>query len=65
MSHGGSVVKNRPANADVGSVSGSGISPAEEDGNPLRSSCLENSMDGGAWQAAVQLVTTSQTGLSD
>ena len=28
---------------------GSGRSPAEWNGNPLHYSCLENSMDGGAW----------------
>ena len=26
----------------------------EGNGNPLQYSCLENTMDGGAWQAAVQ-----------
>ena len=29
----------------------------EENGNPLQYSCLENSMDKGAWQAIVQRVT--------
>ena len=47
------VVKNPPADAgdirDVGSIPGSGISPGEGNGNPLQYSCLENSMDGGAW----------------
>ena len=32
---------------------------------PLRYSCLENPMDGGAWWAAVHGVAKSQTGLSD
>ena len=32
---------------------------------PLQYSCLENPMDGGAWQAAVHGVTKSRTGLSD
>ena len=42
---GGSVVKNLPANvADVGSVSGLGRSPAEENGNPLQYSYLGNPM---------------------
>ncbi len=46
------VVKNLPANAgDVGSIPGSGRSPGEGNGNPLQYSCLENPMDGGAWQA--------------
>ena len=34
-------------------------------GNPLQYSCLENPMDGGAWQAAVHGVTKSLTRLSD
>ena len=37
----------------------------EGNGNPLRYSCLENPMDGGAWQAAVHGVTKSRTLLSD
>ena len=37
----------------------------EGDGTPLQYSCLENSMDGGAWQAAVHGITESQTRLSD
>ena len=45
---GGAVVKNPPANAgDAGSISGSGRSPGEGNGNPLQNSCLENPMDGG------------------
>ena len=34
---------------DLGSISRSGRSPGEENGNPLQYSCLENSMDGRAW----------------
>ena len=34
-------------------------------GTPLQSSCLENPMDGGAWQAVVQGVATSRTQLSE
>ena len=34
-------------------------------GSPLQYSCLENSMDGGAWWATVHGVTKSQTRLSD
>ena len=49
------VVKNFPANAgdasDVGTISGSGRSPGEGNGNPLQYSCLENSMDSRAWWA--------------
>ena len=37
----------------------------EENGNPLQYSCLENSMDRGAWWATVHGVTKSQTGLGD
>ena len=32
----------------------------EGNGNPLQYSCLENPMDGGAWQAAVHGVTKSR-----
>ena len=34
---------------DPGSIPGSGRSPGEGNGNPLQYSCLENSMDAGAW----------------
>ena len=34
---------------DLGSIPGSGRSPGEGNGNPLQYSCLENSMDRGAW----------------
>ena len=37
----------------------------EGKGTPLQYSCLENPMDGGAWQAIVHGVTNSQTRLSD
>ena len=48
------MVKNPPANAgDSGSISGSGRSPEEGNGNPLQYSYLENPMDRGAWQATV------------
>ena len=36
----------------------------EGNGNPLQYSCLENSMDGGAWQATVPVVAESWTRLS-
>ena len=36
-------------------------SPGEGNGNPLQYSCLENPMDGGAWEAAVRGVAKSQT----
>ena len=34
---------------DLSSISRSGRSPREGNGNPLQYSCLENPMDGGAW----------------
>ena len=37
----------------------------EGNGTPLQYSYLENLMDGGAWEAAVQGVAKSQTRLSD
>ena len=50
---------------DLGSIPGSGRSPGEGNGNPLQYSCLENSMDGGAWWATVHGVTKSRTWLSN
>ena len=38
---------------DVGSIPGLGRSPGERNGNPLQYSCLENSMDRGAWWVTV------------
>ena len=56
------MVKNLPANAgDVGSVSGLGRSLGRGNGNPPQYSCLENSMDRGAWQTIVYGVTESDT----
>ena len=63
---GGSDSKASAHNAgDLGSIPGSGWSPGEGNGNPLQYSCLENSMDGGAWWATVHRVTKSRTRLSD
>ena len=63
---GGSVVKNPPAKAgDEGSIPGSGRSPEEGNGNSLQYSCLENSMDRGAWRATVHGAAQSRTQLSD
>ena len=42
-----------------------GIPYGEGNGTPLQYSCLENPMDGGAWQAAVQGVAESRTRPSD
>ena len=50
---------------DLGLNPGLGRSPEEGNGNPLQYSCLEKSMDGGAWlQATVHGITKSQTRLS-
>ena len=46
---------------DLGSKPGLGRSPGEGNSNPLQYSCLENPTDGGAWQAAVYVVTKSWT----
>ena len=55
---GGSDSKESTCNAvDSGSMSGLGGSPGEGNDNPLQYSCLEKSMDRGAWQATVHGVT--------
>ena len=63
-----SAVKNLPANAgdtgDTGSIPGPVRSPKGGHGNPLQYSCLENSMDRGAWWATVHGVAQSQARLS-
>jgi len=46
---------------DSASIRGLEDPPGEESGNPLRYSCLGNSMDRGAWWAIVLGVTESQT----
>ena len=51
---GGSDCKDSACKAeDPDSIPGLGRFPGEGNGNPLQSPCLENSMDRGAWQAAV------------
>ena len=50
---------------DPDAILGSGRSPGEGNGSPLQYSCLENSLDGGAWWATVHGVTKSWTRLSD
>ena len=54
---GGSLAKNLPGSGI--SISGLGRSPGVGNGNPLQYSCLENSMDRGAWQATVHEVEKS------
>ena len=48
---------------DLGSIPGPGRSLGEGNSSPLQYSCLENSVDRGAWQATVHVVTKSQTQL--
>ena len=49
---------------DVGSILGLGRPPGVGNGSPLQYSCLENSMDRGAWRATVHRVTKYQTQLN-
>ena len=55
------MVKNLPADTrderDTGLTPVLGRSPGVGNSNPLQSSCLENSMDRGAWQAIVHGIT--------
>ena len=54
---GGSDGKESAGNArDLGSIPGSGRFLGEWNGNPLQYSCLENSMNRGAWWATVHRV---------
>ena len=51
------MVKNPLTNKGVvGLIPELGRSPGEGNGNPLQYSCLENPIDGGAWQATVHEV---------
>ena len=60
------MVKKSACNAgDPGLIPGLGKSSGEENGNPLQYSCLENSMDKGAWWATIHGAAKSQTQLSD
>ena len=63
------VAKNLVTNAgdirDVGLILGLGRSPGEGNGKSLQYSCLENSMDRGAWRATVHGITKSWTQLSN
>ena len=63
---GGSEVKASAHNAgDLDSIPGSVRSSGEGNGNPLQYSCLENTMDRGAWWAIVHGVAKSWTQLGD
>ena len=62
---GGPDSKEAACNArDLGSIPGLGRYPGEGNGYPFQYSCLENSMDRGAWWATVYEVGRSQTRLS-
>ena len=62
---GGSDSKESTCSAeDEGLILESERAPGEGDGNPLQYSCLENSMDRGAWWATVHEVVKSWTQLS-
>ena len=62
------MVNNLPANAgdagDIGLIPGSGRCPAVGNGNPFQYSCLENSIDRGAWWVTVHGFAKSWTQLS-
>ena len=49
---------------NVALIPGSGRSPGGGNSNPLQYSCLENSMDRGAWWATVHGIVKSRTWLS-
>ena len=59
------MVKNPPANAGDGRgeglISPSGRSLGGRNNNPLQYSCLENTMDRGAWQATIYRAANGQT----
>ena len=61
----GTVVKNLLASTGdtrkVGSTPGSGRSPGIGNGNLLQDSCLENSINRGAWLTIIHGVAKSQT----
>ena len=50
---------------DLDSIPGSEGFPGEGNGYPLQYSCLENSMDRGAWRATIHGVTKSWTQVSN
>ena len=56
------MVKELAYNAgDPGSIPEGGRSSGERGGNPVQYSCLENSMDRGAWWATIHRVAESDT----
>ena len=66
MMVGSSAGKESVCNAgDLGSIPGLGRLPGKGNGNPLRYSCLGNSMDREAWWATVRGISKSQSQLSN
>ena len=63
------LVKNLPGSAgdvrDMDLIPGSGRPPGEGNGNPLQYSCLENSLDRGAWRDIDHGMAKSWTRLCD
>ena len=58
---GGSDYKKSASNVgDLSSIPGLGRSPREGNGYPPQDSCLDNSMDRGAWQVIVHGAAKSQ-----
>ena len=57
-------IGNARDTGDAGSILGLGRFPGEDNGNPLQYSCLENSVDRGAWWATVHALQ-SWTWLSE
>ena len=48
------MLKESACNAgDLSSIPGLGRPPGEGDGNPFQNSCLDNSMNRGAWQVTI------------
>ena len=61
---GGSDGKETACNVgDPGSIAGLGRPPEVGNSNPFQYSCLENSMDKGAWQATVHGI--AESGMTD
>ena len=58
------MANNLPASSgdtrDVGLIPGLGRDPGGQHDNIFQYSCLENTMDRGAWQAIVHKITKSQ-----
>ena len=65
LAGGREVLHQAQISGDQSLIHGLGRSPGEANGNPLQYSCLENSMDRGAWQATDHGVAKSQTQMSD